>query len=348
MVSVSHDKLRNLSYTLFERVGLPPDEARLISDHLVESSLVGHDSHGIIRLPGYIRSMQQGYRSWEASRVVRETSTTAVIDAGGCHGIVAAYRAMLLAIEKAKAHTFGAVGIHRCGHTGRLGAYPPMAAEAGMIGVVLLNGGSRFTAPFGGTGRRLPPNPISIGVPRKHGPPVLLDITTSVVAGGKVDFLEAKGEQVPEGWMIDREGKSVTDPVRLREEPLAAVLPLGGAFGHKGFGLGFMIDAIAGSLTWAGCSCENPTRGGSGFLVLAIRIEDFIDVDTFTEEVERLTAWVKSSPRLPGVEEIYIPGEIEERMKERRLIEGIPVPEKTWGEIVGVAEELRVGIPEVL
>jgi uncharacterized oxidoreductase len=134
----------------------------------------------------------------------------------------------------------------------------------------------------------------------------------------------------------------VTDPARLRKDPLTAVLPLGGVFGHKGFGLGFMIDVLAGGLTWAGCSCESPTRGGSGFLAIAIRIEDFIDLDSFTEEVERLTAWVKSSPRLPGVEEIYVPGEVEERAKERRLIEGIPVPEKTWGEIVKVAEELGV------
>jgi len=264
--------------------------------------------------------------------IVKETPVTAVIDAHGAVGIVAGFRAMELAIEKARHHTFGAVGIYHSSHKGRIGDFPPLAAKEGMVGIALLNGGGRLMSPFGGTERRLPPNPISVSFPRKNGEPIMLDITMSVVAGGKIDVKRVNKEKMPEGWMIDSEGKPVFDP-NLRSE--AAILPLGGfQFGHKGFGLGFIVDALAGGLTWAGCSRQNPTRGANGFLAIAIKIEDFIDLEEFEQEVEYLIEWVKSSKKLPGVEEIYVPGEVEQVNREKRLKEGIPVPDEVWEDIV--------------
>lgn len=144
--------------------------------------------------------------------------------------------------------------------------------------------------------------------------------------------------------MIDAEGKGVDDPERFMKD--AAVLPLGGfQFGHKGFGLGLVIEALAGGLTWAGCSSEKPTRGASGFLAMAIHIQDFIPLADFEQEIERLVEWVKSSDRLPGVSEILMPGEIEQRAREQRLREGIYVDDRTWKEMGETARELGVETP---
>jgi uncharacterized oxidoreductase len=258
--------------------------------------------------------------------------------------MVLCYNAMQEAITRAKAHTFGAVAVHRSGHIGRLGAYPPMAAQEDCIGVILLNGGARFTAPFGGVGRRLPPNPIAISVPVEGGSPLMLDITTSVAAGGKVEVNRARGKLLPDGWLVDKDGNTVNDPNRFWEDSVA-MLPFGGAVGYKGYGLAMMIDAIAGGLSWAGCSSAKPTRGGSGYVALAIRIDAFIDPDEFKRETRILVDWVKSSPTMPGVSQIYVPGEIEDQFMQERVRDGIPIEDETWEALLKNAQDLNVGVP---
>ncbi|MCZ6678844.1 MAG: Ldh family oxidoreductase [Candidatus Poribacteria bacterium] len=348
MPTVSHTVLRKYVYDMYIAAGGVEEDARIVSDHVVDSNLMGHDSHGVINAPGYANGMKGG-PSADKMEIVRETPANAVINANGALGMVAALNAMDMAIEKAKTNTFGAVGLHHCGHAGRMGTYPTRAAKAGMIGIVLLNGGGRFMHPFGGTSRRLPPNPIAIAVPRKHGEPLMLDMTLSVVAGGKILVKIARDEEMPEGWMIDSEGKTVTDPSAFRDRyDDTAVMPIGGfQFGHKGFGLGFMIDAIAGGLSWAGCSREKPTRGASGIVMIAIKIADFIDLDVYQQEIEYLTEWVKASAKLPGVDEIYVPGEFEERSREKRMKEGIPIEEATWNRLVEAAASYGVSAPEL-
>lgn len=347
MPILRHDDLQRMIYEMFVKSGAPGEEAKIISDHLIEASLVGHDSHGVIRARGYALGMQRGVNPSTNYKVVKETPATAVIDAQGGLGIVAAQKAIDMAIQKAKICTFGAVGMHHVTHTGRIGAFPVRAAKEGLIGICLLNGGGQLMAPFGGTARRLPPNPLSVAIPRQEAEPIMLDMTTSVVAGGKVELKMARGEKLPEGWMIDKEGKAVTDPTTIwRNRDDSAILPLGGLqFGHKGFGLGIVVDVLAGALSWAGCSQQKPTRGANGFLAIAIKIEDFIPLAEFVREVEALVDWVKSSPKLPGVSEIYVPGEIEQVTKQKRLKEGIYIEEITWKGLVEVAESLGVVVP---
>ena len=345
MPVISHTDLRDFACALFRAADLPEDQARIVTDHLVDANLMGHDSHGIIRMPGYVRSLLSGgIRPAGNHKIVRETPVSLTIDADRSLGIVMASLAMDMAVDRALEHTLGAVAVHRASHIGRLGDFPPRAAARDCIGVLLLNGGGRFAAPFGGTARRLPPNPIAISVPTLNGPPLMLDITTSVAAGGKVDVYRQRGQTLPEGWLIDSEGNPVTDPGRFREEDVA-MLPLGGPMGHKGYGLAMMIDAIAGGLSWAGCSAEQPTRGGSGFLALAIKIESFIDLEDYKKEIQILIDWVKSSPTLPGVDRIYLPGEIEDENRRKREAEGIFIEEPTWDDILKVAGELKVPAP---
>ncbi|MSP12299.1 MAG: Ldh family oxidoreductase [Chloroflexi bacterium] len=348
MPTIQATPLQALGYAIFQAAGLPQDQARIVTDHLVESNLLGHDSHGIIRLPGYVQGLLKGtLKPAGNNTIVRERPAAVVMDAGGGSGIVTAYQAMGMAVQRAKQHTFGAVAVHHSGHIGRLGAFPPLAAHAGCIGMILLNGGARFTAPFGGVGRRLPPNPLSISVPTRNGLPMTLDITTSMVAGGKVELAHARGQSLPTHWMIDAQGRAVVDPAVFWHDDIA-MLPFGGPAGYKGYGLGIMVDAIAGGLSWAGCSTAQPTRGGSGFLALAIDIDSFIDLDDFKGEMQILADWVKSSPTLPGVERIYLPGEVEEETRLRRTVEGIYIEPSTWEKIAEVAQGLGISTPALM
>jgi hydroxycarboxylate dehydrogenase B len=342
---IPHTTVRALGFALFQSAGLPEEQAAVAIDHLVESNLMGHDSHGVIRVPGYLNAIRNGaMRPVGEHRIVRETPTSAVIDANHSFGIVLAYEAMQMAVQRAKEYTFGGIAVHHSTHIGRLGAYPPLAAQEECIGVCLLNGGARFTAPFGGVGRRLPPNPISIAIPTGTGASLMLDITTSMAAGGKVDVYRARGLPVPDGWLVNQAGDTVTDPNLFRGNDVA-MLPLGGPLGYKGYGLAMMIDAIAGGLSWAGCSSANPTRGGSGYLMLAINIASFIDPEEFKQEVQHLINWVKSSPTMPGVDHIRIPGEIEDENLARRTESGLPIEETTWQEICDAAGEFGVAVP---
>ena len=298
-----------------------------------------------MRMAGYARALRKGdIQPVGNHKVVRETPASMTIDADRSFGIVMAYQAMQWAVDRAKQHTLGAVAVHRCSHIGRLGAFPPVAAAQDCIGILILNGGGRFTAPFGGTARRLPPNPIAISVPTQNGPAMMLDVTTSMAAGGKVEVARNRNKQVPGDWLVDIEGNTVTDP-NLFITGEAAMLPLGGSMGYKGYGLAMMIDAIAGGLSWAGCSSDQPTRGGSGYLALAIKIESFIDIADYKAEIQRLIDWVKSSPTMPGVDKIRLPGEIEEETKAKRLAEGIQIEETVWDDIVNVTGELNVTMP---
>jgi len=345
MPVIAHTSLRDFGAAIFEGAGVPADQAQIAVNHLVESNLMGHDSHGIMRLPGYTRALVKGdIQPVGKHKVVRETPVSMVIDADRSFGIVLTYQAMQMAVERAKQHTIGAVAVHRASHIGRLGAFPPLAAQEDCIGILMLNGGGRFTAPFGGTARRLPPNPIAISVPGPNGPAMMLDVTTSILAGGKMEVYKNRNQKVPEGILIDKDGKPVTDPTPFITGEVA-MLPLGGPMGYKGYGLGMMIDAIAGGLSWAGCSSDKPTRGGSGYLALAIKVESFIDVAEYKKEIQRLIDWVKSSPTMPGVDKIRLPGEIEEESKAKREAEGIYIEESTWNDILAAAKEVNVPVP---
>ncbi len=344
MPIVREDYLRRIALDIALATGIPTDDARIISDHYVDSNLYGHDSHGVWFLPGAARGMKSKYVKWEDREVVRENPCLTIIDGKGGNGIVAVTRSVDLAVAKARNATFGFVGLRNIGHIGRLGTFPPMIAEQGMIGMVWLNGGGLFMAPFGSADRRLRPEPIAFSAPRGEGrPPFMLDMTMTTVAGGKIEQKALRDDPLPDGWLIDHEGKYVNDHRRYRDEEDTAVPALGGLdFGHKGYGLAMMVEMIVGPLSGAGCT--DGAQGGGGVMVLAIDIKAFTDLATYADQVEALATWVCSAKPLPGVERVYAPGEPEEVAKKRRLEEGFEVPKATWKEIEKVAAELGVTI----
>ena len=346
MPIVREEVLRPLAFEIFAATGIPEEDARIVADHLVDSHLAGHDSHGTWFLPGYARQMRSRYVPWDQREVVRENPCLTIIDGRGANGIVAVTRAADLAVEKARAATFGFVGLNSVTHIGRLGDYPPRIAGQGMIGMVWLNGGGLFLAPHGSADRRLRPEPIAFSAPRRDGAPFMLDMTMTVVAGGKIEQKIVRNEPLPDGWVIDRNGDYVSDAGLYHGDAANnAVLPLGGLqFGHKGHGLAMMVEMLVGPLSHAGCTKQDG-QGGGGVMVLAIDISAFTALDDYVEEVEALAAWVRSARPLPGISQVYAPGEIEEETRARRRAEGFEIPDATWEQIAGVAAELGVEMP---
>lgn len=340
------DRLIQVGMDIFRAAGASDEEAAVVARHLVTSNLVGHDSHGVIRIPSYIRNIRAGdIRPGARTEVIRETSSTAVLNGNWGFGQVTATRAMEIAIEKASGHAISSVGIRDCNHVGRVGEYPPIAAERNMIGVMTVNdhGAGRLTAPWGGIDRRISPNPIAISLPT-GGEPLMLDMTMSVTAEGKIRVKRNRREQTPEGWIIDSEGRPTTDPEVFYGDPPGAILPMGGVVGYKGYGLGLFLDILGGALTGAGCSRPGVDRVGNGTFIIVIAIEAFTSLDEFKRHVDSLMAFVKSSRTMPGFDEILVPGEPESREKRRRLAEGIFVEEETWRQIGEIAEEIGVSV----
>lgn len=342
----SADALRDIAVRILKAAGVPADEATIVADLLVDSNLAGHDSHGILRLPQYLGMIRDGaILPGAPARVIRETPATAVLDGGWGFGQVVARGAMDLTARKARTSAVGAVAVRCCNHIGRLGAYAALPCEAGMVGLLLVNGhgGDQGVAPYGGIARRLGTNPFAVAVPSAGGPPVVLDVTTSIVAGGKIRLARARGESVPEGCLIDANGNPTTDPNVYYDPPRGALLPFGG---HKGYGLSMMIDLLAGTLSGAGASAPDAPRSGNALLAVAIDIERFAPVETFREEVRQFIAYLKTSSKAPGVAEILAPGERAFRERERRLREGIEVEDQTWEQVLDAAKSLGVALPQ--
>jgi uncharacterized oxidoreductase len=327
-------------------LGCPPEEAAIVGESLARANVAGHDSHGIIRLEQYAKMVRDGdIVPGAPTTILRETACTAVVDGGWNFGQVAARRAVELGIRKARDYGTGTITLRNSNHLGRLGEYTLLAAEAGMVCFATVNnhGRGNMVAPFGGSDGRLATNPLSFACP---GPerPILVDITTSVVAEGKVRLKKNAGLPVPEGWLIDNQGRPSTDPDDLYTTPRGAILPFGGIVGHQGYALGVMVDILAGGLSGAGCSHSSTCRLGNAAFFNVVDPEKFVPREEFLENVGVLERHLKASPPAPGVQEIMMPGEPELRAEERRMREGIFVDEETWRQFATCATTLGVAV----
>ena len=341
------DVLREVGYTLFRAAGCRDEDARTVVDHLVDSNLYGHDSHGAIRFYEYAKAVKDGRFNPNAPpEVVSERACTAVVDGGGAMGQVGATFATRLAMEKARRSGIATVVLRNTSHIGRVGAYPLMAARAGMIGQIFVNAGrlGYQIAPFGGIDGRLSTNPIAFAAPRRNAHPILVDMTTSVVAEGKIRLAINQGVQVPEGWLIDGKGSPPRNRTTSRTTRRAPFCRWVGAAGHKGYGLSIMVELLGGALSGQGCAAGDREMISNGVLINAYDIEHFTDMETFYDEVEGLMRHVKSSRLAPGFDEILAPGEPEFRTAERRATEGIEVDDRTWEMVCEIGAEFGVDL----
>lgn len=335
--------LESVITSIFERVGAPLPFAQLVSEHLVTSSLCGHDSHGVLRVPQYCNAIQNGELIPNAApEIVHESVAGAVLDGGMGFGQVVASKAMNLAMAKAKDAGIAAITARNCYHSGRLGAYSEQAARQGMIGMVMVNagGGGQSVVPFGGCERRLATNPISIAAPSGGDLPLVLDIATSMAPEGKIRDYALRDAELPSGWIVDAAGRPSRDARDFYATPPGALLPLGGSVGHKGFGLAFMIDILAGALSGAGCCREDKPQAKDGILVIAIDVAQFAGSEVFLAQVAGLIDYMKSCPPAPGSPGVFVPGEPEFRSAQNRRANGVPVDENTWRQIETIAKRL--------
>jgi L-2-hydroxycarboxylate dehydrogenase (NAD+) len=324
--------------------GIPPDDAGQVAALMAEADARGGDAHGVFRLPQYVKQIQNGAVNPRPNiQVVKSQAGTALIDGDNALGHLVMKRATDLAIEKARQCGVAWVGTRRSNHAGPAQLYPRMVAAQDMIGMYFCVGNTNLVPPWGGTEVLLSTNPIAIAVPGLRHPTISLDMATTNTAFGKIRLKAQRGEPMPEGWMIDREGKPLTDPKRASE---GFLLPIGGP---KGYGLALMIGLLAGTLNGGAFgrdvvdyTVDSKTPSNTGQSIVAVNIAAFADVQTFKEQVDEVWDVMKSSPTLPGVDEVRLPGERSEQIYRERMAHGVPLGDaqrKALDELAG-----RLGI----
>jgi len=334
---VSSDRLRALAETIFRKRDVPRKDAVLVADILIEANLRGHHSHGVIRIPSWVKGLDCGaLKSVCQPSVVRDKGATALIHGDYGLGPVVAQKATDLVLQKAKNFGIGLVSVSKASHIGILQYYSQWLADKGVIGIVLTNT-EPGVAPFGSRQKILGTNPLTISVP-SAGTPYLVDMSTSVAARGKIVNALERGESIPEGWAIDEDGNPTTNPTDALQ---GSLLPAGGP---KGSALAVMIDLLAGGL--AGGSVGTKVSGTmntdqeitKGDMFLAIDPGAIGSKQSFVGCVEDLASEIHHSQPLPGVENVLMPGEFEQIQKKKNLKFGIDITKKLLAQIQNLAE----------
>lgn len=343
MPVIKADRLSAITTELLVASGASQEEAACVAKGCVAANLAGHDSHGVIAIPTYIDRIHKGHIVPGAPfTIVQESPTTTVIDGNWGFGFVVAERAMKLTIEKARTSNVAAATILRQSHVGRVGAYPIMAAQAGMIAIMTADSGRspKAVAPFGGREARLGTNPIAIAMPSELDGPFCLDMATSGVAVGKIKLAQAKGTSIPTGWLVDKEGNATTDPFAYDKG--GVLLPLGGEEGHKGYGLSAMVEILSALLPGLGFGVDPTGRHNDGCFIAVFNVEAFRPLATFRKEVTEFARYLKATPPQAGVKEVLYPGEIEHRREQDRLANGIEVDDQTWKKFQDIAAKHNI------
>lgn len=330
--------LQTFAEKAFQQAGLPEGDARAVAQLMIEADLQGSDGHGIFRLPQYIRRLRAGgVNPKPRIRIERERAATALVHGDNGMGHLVMKYAAALAIEKARAAGSAWVGARWSNHAGPASLYAKMPMRAGMIGQYLAVGNANHLPPWGGVEMLLSTNPIAIAIPALEEPPIVLDMATTVAAFGKVKTRAQRGEAMPEGWMVDRDGRPLTDPKRMNE---GFLLPIGG---YKGYGMALVFGLLAGTLNGAAMgrevidfNADDGSATNTGQAILAIDIEAFGEKTDFLRSVDALARDIRGSRRMKGFERIFLPGEQSHRKHQENSRDGVALPQvllKTLNEL---------------
>jgi L-2-hydroxycarboxylate dehydrogenase (NAD+) len=336
--------LRTFTGRAFVRCGVPAADAATIAALMIEADLQGSEGHGIFRLPQYIRRIRAGgVNVTPQIKVARERTAMALVDGDNGMGHLVMKRAAELAIEKARSAGSAWVGVRRGNHAGPASLYAKMPMRAGMIGLYFAVGNANHLPPWGGVEMLLSTNPIAVAIPAGEEPPIVLDMATTVAAYGKVKTKAQRGETMPEGWMIDREGRPITDPKRMNE---GFLLPIGG---YKGYGLALVFGMLAGTLNGAAMgrgvvdfNADDSSATNTGQAILALDIEAFQEKTSFLKSVDILVRDLRNSEKMKGTERIWLPGEQSHARIEENTRLGIPVPDALHKSLDALASELKI------
>ena len=348
MPTLTGEKISSASYALLRAAGGSEGHAKIVADHIADANLVGHDSHGLIRIPQYLDEIKAGRLDpAREPEVVRESAGTAQVDGNTTFGQVAATFATRIAMEKARQCGISLVTMANQGHTGRIGAYPEIVSKEGMAGIMctgLGRGRTSRVAPFGGRLGRLGTNPISMSFPYSDEAQIVMDFATSMAAEGKVRVSRARGELLPDEWLLSPEGKPSREPNDLYNG--GAILPMGGVQGgHKGYGLSFMIALLGGMTAELACDDLGQSSFRNGSSLIVINLPQLAPIEEVREQVEDWVQYVKDTPPMQGHKGVLYPGEIEANVRRKRSAEGVPVEDSTWDEIAALMKEY--GLEEV-
>jgi len=311
---------------------------------MADADLQGSDGHGVIRLPQYIKRIRAGGINKHPNiRVVQERAAMAVVDGDNGMGHLVVSRAVDIAIEKARTAGVAWVGTRYSNHAGPASLYARRPLQHDMLGLYFAVGNANHLPPWGGMDMLLSTNPIAAGIPTADEPPVVLDMATTVAAYGKVKAKAKRGEQMPVGWMIDRQGQPLLDPKRSGE---GFLLPIGE---HKGYGLALIVGLLAGTLGGAAMgrdvidfNADHVSVTNTGQAILVIDLAAFGDPAMFKHAVDKLVRDIRGSERLPGVDRIWLPGEQSFEKRARYGTQGIPIANGLLDELDTLAAELGI------
>jgi LDH2 family malate/lactate/ureidoglycolate dehydrogenase len=343
-VTVDVRDLETFIAAVLRHAGLPATDAGTVARLMAQADLQGSDGHGVIRLPQYLKRLEAGGINRRPNiRIATERAAMALVDGDNGMGHLVMSYAAALAIERARTAGVAWVGTRGSNHAGPASLYARMPIEHDMIGMYFAVGNANHLPPWGGMEMLLSTNPIAIGIPAGSEPAVVLDMATTVAAYGKVKARAKRGETMPEGWMIDRQGQPLLDPTRAHD---GFLLPIGG---HKGYGLALMVGLLAGTLQGAAMgrdvidfNQDHTTPTNTGQAILVIDLKAFGEPDDFKHAVDRLVRDIRSSERLPGVERIWLPGEQSDARRDEYTTAGIPIAPAILSELDQLAGQLGV------
>lgn len=335
---VAPEVLRDLITQLYEKGGMSHGDALFHAEGLVDASLRGVDSHGVMRTGPYFTRIRNGAITVRPNiRQVGGDKALAILDGDGASGYIAAKQGMEKAIELAREHHIGVAFVKNSNHFGPAALYAQMAVEAGMVGFSATNVKPLITAP-GAAGNVVGNNPFAVGIPTYNDFPFLLDLALSVVAGGKLKMAVKKGERIPLDWAVDVDGNPTDDPQKGFDGYL---LPVGG---FKGLGMAYAIDILCGVLTGGAFQnhiknmFKDPTDPSETcHMLLAIDCGVMLGKEAIRERMAEYRDYIRSIPTTDG-KPLCFPGEIEAGVKARRLAEGIPVPDAVYQELKALAQ----------
>jgi L-2-hydroxycarboxylate dehydrogenase (NAD+) len=342
---VPADAIRSLMTDVLHAVGLPPADAAIVAGAMLDADLSGADAHGIFRLAGYVGVLKRGHINPRANiKVVERSAATALVDGDNGMGHLVMTYAANLAVEIARESGAAWVGVRRSNHSGAGSTYVAIPVEHGMVGLYTAVSGQNFMAPWGGAEPLLGTNPIAVGIPAGAEPPVVLDIATSVISNGTIRTYANEGKPMPEGWVISRQdGSPITDGKKLSE---GMFMPLAG---YKGSGLALVLGLLGGPLNRAAfgrdirdTNSEQVRETNTGHFIIALDVARFLPLDAFKSEIDRHVRDLAGSKRLPGFDEIRIPGQGRIARRDDRLKNGVPLSETLIKQVDNLAATLSV------
>ena len=332
---------------IIQMAGSEAAEAEQVAANLVMANLSGHDSHGVGMVPRYVDAVLEGGLNPNTGvKVVLDTGPLLNLDGQRGYGQITGVQAMQMGMERAKQYGVCTVALSRSHHLGRIGHFAEMAVAQGLVSMHFVNVHSRpVVAPFGGGDGRFGTNPCCIGVPMGQRPPFVLDFATSRVAQGKMRVAYNKGEQVPPGYLIDEHGHPTTQP------GVVVVPQSNGLFGalmtfgeHKGFGMAVACELLGGAVTGNGTwhrEADNRRAVLNGMLTVLIDPVKLGTQDSFEQEAQAFSDWVKQSPDAPDSDGVRLAGDPERAARIEREQTGIWIDDATWGEIQASEKKLQ-------